>query len=63
MVLNMDAHRPLPADLGERAELLVDKHVDFIVGFAKVQAHPRDAMQHLTHLVLIMVIAPRWAPM
>lgn len=39
MALNMDAaHTPLPADLGERAQLLVDKHVDFIVGFSKVAA-------------------------
>jgi hypothetical protein len=58
MALNMDAHRPLPADLGERSKLIVDKHVDFIVGFAKVQTHPRDATQHLIHVALMMVIAP-----
>lgn len=32
----MDAHKPLPADLRQRAELLVDKHTDFIAGFSKV---------------------------
>ena len=37
MALDLQAHRPLPADLGDRAQLLVDKHVDFIVGFAQVR--------------------------
>ena len=48
MALTLDAHRPLPADLGERTELLVDKHVEFIVGFSKVHLDVRFAMHNVT---------------
>jgi hypothetical protein len=48
MALNLDAHRPLPADLGERAELLVDKHVEFVVGFSKVQANVAHTRHNMT---------------